>query len=887
MRTHEPDFQFLVETLEARNMLSTVNIFATGTTNQEIIELEIGGQSVATYSNLGSGAFDGQFQTRTFTTADRVTADDVRIRFTNDLFDEAGGTDRNVRIDAIEIDGVRFETEDSSVFSTGTFVNADGIVPGFGRGEILHTNGFFQFAGGGGITTPITVNARGTEGTESFALQIDGQTVEVFDNISTNFSSYNFEATGNVTADQIRVVFLNDQYDPANGIDSNLVVDDIVVGGVQFETEASNVFSSGTFLPEDGIAEGFGRGDTLHVNGFFEFSSQAVSETPNVEPPAEEPTVVEPPVVEPPVVEPPVVEPPVVEEPPTPAVEPAPAALSSGDGLFAEYFRGVNFNDPVREGIESEVDFNFGRSSPDGLPNDNFSIRFSGQVEALYSELYTFETTSDDGIRLFVNDELIIDNFTNHRATIDTGTIQLEAGVRYDIRLEYFERTGSAIVQLRWRSESQSREIISQSQLYSGFGDETPTPEAPVVEPTAPAEEPPVVETPVQEDVEPERVGRVLVTYFVSPNGSDNFDAEQAQDRATPFQSIQRAVDAARAGDTVIVLDGTYSEEVFLRHSGTAEQEITIEAENPQGVRLLGFIHGRDVSYITVDGFDVTNSNENVITQGIVFFESHHITISNNLVRDSFGGGIAFNQSDSILIEGNTTSGNAFFDPDAHSGISVYQPQRREDAEGEYGVIIRNNLSYENFNMVGNQNCCNGRPTDGNGIVLDDFQNSQDGGNGIDYDRRTLVENNITHSNGGNGIHVFRSHEIDIRNNTSVGNVINLNNGAQINVSSSRDVNVYNNIVSALTDENAVRTSNSSRVTLEFNVIDGPAVGFSNDSSNFFDADPGFRNDSFELTANSVAIDQGRDLDDAFEFDALGQDRVVDRIDIGAVERQS
>jgi len=468
---------------------------------------------------------------------------------------------------------------------------------------------------------------------------------------------------------------------------------------------------------------------------------------------------------------------------------------------------------------------------------------------------------------LFVDGELIIDNFTNHRATIDAGSIRLEAGVRYDIRLEYFERTGDSIVQLRWRSASQSLGIISQSQLYSGV-----------------AEEPPIVETPAP--VEQTPAERVAVTYFVSPSGSDDFNAEQSQDRSTPWRSIQRAVDAARAGDTVIVLDGTYVEEIFLGHNGNADADIVIRAENQEGVRLLGFIHGREVSYITVEGFDITNADDGLITRGIVFFESHHITIRNNLVRDSFGGGIAADQSDSILIEGNTTSGNAFFQPEAHSGISIYQPQRRENAEGEYGIIIRNNISFNNINQVPNPNF--GRPTDGNGIVLDDYQNSQaPSGNGVAYDRRTLVENNITYDNGGNGIHVFRSHDIDIRNNTSVGNVMNLNNGAQINVSASENVNIYNNIVSAPDGENAVRTTNSSNVTLQFNLIDGPAVGFANDSTNLFDTDPGFQTGGFELRASSAAVDQGRDIDDAFEFDALGQDRVVGTIDIGAVERQS
>ena len=539
--------------------------------------------------------------------------------------------------------------------------------------------------------------------------------------------------------------------------------------------------------------------------------------------------------------------------------------------MFAEYFEGTNFDTLVRDGVESTVDFNFDRSSPNGLPDDLFSIRFTGQVEALYSEVYTFETTSDDGIRLFVDDQLIIDNFTRHAATLDTGTIRLEAGQRYDIRLEYFEQTGRAIIQLGWSSASQAREIIPQSQLYSSSLDnELPTTESPEVDPPAD----PVVDGPA--------------TFYVSLDGSDDFSLEQAQDRSTPFQTIGRALFEARAGDTVIVADGTYTEEIFLDHSGTAEQDIVLRAENQQGVRLLGFIHGRDVSYITVDGFDVTNSNDGSISQGIVFYSSHHITVSNNLVRDSFGGGISFNQSDSILIEGNTVHGNGFFHPDAHSGISVYQPQRLDDSAAEYGVIIRNNITFENASLVPNQNCC-GRNTitDGSGIVLDDYQNSQESGNGIDYDRRTLVENNITYNNGGQGIHVFRSHLIDIRNNTAVGNVLVLTNGAQINISASRDINIFNNIASAGPGENAVRSTNSSRITLQNNILDGPEVGFANDSTNFFNTDPQFAPGTFEPVAGAVGVNAGLDLDDAFSVDALGQDRVVGRIDIGAVERQN
>jgi hypothetical protein len=108
---------------------------------------------------------------------------------------------------------------------------------------------------------------------------------------------------------------------------------------------------------------------------------------------------------------------------------------------------------------------------------DTFSVCWTGQVQPLYSETYTFKTTSDDGVRLWVNGQQIIDNWTNHAPTDDTGTIALSAGVKYDITLEYYENGGGAVIQLYWSSASQAEEIIPQMQLYSSVDDtEPPTP---------------------------------------------------------------------------------------------------------------------------------------------------------------------------------------------------------------------------------------------------------------------------------------------------------------------------------------------------------------------------------------------------------------------------
>ena len=141
----------ICETLQPRVMLSTVQVFAAGTTGVESIDLQIDNSTVATYTGLGNGASAGNFTTFSYATNDTIIANQVRIAFTNDLYDPGNGIDRNVRIDKIVIDGVTFETEGSDVFSTGTWKQVDGITPGFRESELLHSNGYFQYAG---ETTP-------------------------------------------------------------------------------------------------------------------------------------------------------------------------------------------------------------------------------------------------------------------------------------------------------------------------------------------------------------------------------------------------------------------------------------------------------------------------------------------------------------------------------------------------------------------------------------------------------------------------------------------------------------------------------------------------------------------------------------------------------------
>jgi hypothetical protein len=117
---------------------------------------------------------------------------------------------------------------------------------------------------------------------------------------------------------------------------------------------------------------------------------------------------------------------------------------------------------------DATVDFKWNGSTPaTAIAGDTFSTRWTGQVQAKYAQTYTFSTVSDDGIRLWVNGQLVINNWTGHAAQINRANIRLQAGVKYSIKLEYFNASGGSTAQLWWNSHSQRGQIIPQAYLYS------------------------------------------------------------------------------------------------------------------------------------------------------------------------------------------------------------------------------------------------------------------------------------------------------------------------------------------------------------------------------------------------------------------------------------
>jgi len=140
--------------------------------------------------------------------------------------------------------------------------------------------------------------------------------------------------------------------------------------------------------------------------------------------------------------------------------------MKAGGGVGADYYKGMNFETHVLTRTDPQINFNWG----DGAPNeavgaDSFSVRWSGQVEAAFTETYTFYARSDDGVRLWVEGQQLVDSWVDRSPTEDKGTIELIAGQLYSLVMEYYENAEGAVAELRWSSPHTPRQLIPQAAL--------------------------------------------------------------------------------------------------------------------------------------------------------------------------------------------------------------------------------------------------------------------------------------------------------------------------------------------------------------------------------------------------------------------------------------
>lgn len=141
----------------------------------------------------------------------------------------------------------------------------------------------------------------------------------------------------------------------------------------------------------------------------------------------------------------------------------------TGTGLKGQYFNKGLFGSKLVLTRTENPSFDWGTARPAAAVNANlFTVNWSGTVQAEEAGSYRFQTLSDDGVRVSVNGQLIIDHWTAHSAATKTsGAIVLEAGKRYAIAIDYYDNLGAAVMQLTWQKPSASSfTAIPTNRLY-------------------------------------------------------------------------------------------------------------------------------------------------------------------------------------------------------------------------------------------------------------------------------------------------------------------------------------------------------------------------------------------------------------------------------------
>ncbi len=145
-------------------------------------------------------------------------------------------------------------------------------------------------------------------------------------------------------------------------------------------------------------------------------------------------------------------------------------------GLTGQYFSDPSLQNVAVTRTDSHVSFDWGKNAPmAGMPKDGFTVRWNGYVQAPKSETFTFSAVSDDGVRLWVNGQLIINKWRVQSAKTSSGSIALEAGKYYAIKLEYFENLGYSSCKLKWSSPTTPLQIIPPSKFVTTGAASTPT----------------------------------------------------------------------------------------------------------------------------------------------------------------------------------------------------------------------------------------------------------------------------------------------------------------------------------------------------------------------------------------------------------------------------
>jgi hypothetical protein len=368
------------------------------------------------------------------------------------------------------------------------------------------------------------------------------------------------------------------------------------------------------------------------------------------------------------------------------------------------------------------------------------------------------------------------------------------------------------------------------------------------------------------------------VTYYVSGTGSDSADGLSA---ASAFLTLQHAADQTQPGDSVYVMNGTYTNScascdvLAISTPGTANNWITYQAYPGQNPLIsfngwAGIYFASTAAYIEVNGFSIQGNNYNVTLQeaqnqstsnpdpafngngisadgraGTATQRPNHLRILNNVIWACGGAGVGTAWSDYVTISGNTIYDSAWYSIYGGSGISNWE-NWNADSSTAYKMVITANRLFGNEQRV--PTAGTGVILDGEAIIIDSTRNSayNPANDSLPpYTGRTLIANNVIYANGSSAVEVFESDHVDVVNNSSYQDVTNppLTGRGEMDLNQTSDDNVINNIFYSATGQNpvAVVPGTTSAILLDYNLYyNGNNFGDVANGSHDLSADPAY-----------------------------------------------
>lgn len=381
-------------------------------------------------------------------------------------------------------------------------------------------------------------------------------------------------------------------------------------------------------------------------------------------------------------------------------------------------------------------------------------------------------------------------------------------------------------------------------------------------------------------------------TYYVSGTGNDQNDGLK---EGAAFRTLQKAGDLVQAGDTVYVMNGTYEQTKYFnspilniyKKNGTSDAPITftaypghdpvIKSANFQAIQVMAS------SYIVIEGLTLVGNNDqitlkyaqeqqantnNPATNGLGIYvgpdnktgiRSHHVVIKDNTISKFPSSGIATSSADYVTIENNLVFETCFYSPWGANAISLLFNSDVDTNTTDYKMIVRGNVSHSNYTFIPWKDVESGKATEGSGIMIDLGDGA--GNDGVAYKGKTLIANNVSYNNGGAGIQVFKSSNVDVLNNTTYKNANHPDEAGhgEILINSATKVRVENNIMYAKLNGESFTGSDKQATTnnnLIYNTTKWAFAGTNTITGKdplFVDAAKG----NFALKPGSAAIDAG------------------------------